>query len=177
VIIKKVKKHKPNEVTTMTTTTKTELQTILSNLSTYSGGRYDRINKASQVLTYIAWQEYPSESFTTLVEDLKNIYPGDEYPEELEQLPNVVFDKGIEFTVLWNDKTRGSEFYCDGIQVDTEEWYSELPKLIIQKLENNDEIWEQVQNAISEFNVNLSQEIKENLQRKGITDVDLDALS
>jgi hypothetical protein len=41
----------------------------------YSGGHYDLLTEESKRLTALAWDEYPSQAFTNLVEKVKEINP------------------------------------------------------------------------------------------------------
>jgi hypothetical protein len=154
-------------MTNTVTTTTTTLETILNSLSTYSGGRYDRINKASQVLTCIAWQEYPSKAFNNLVDVLTGFN---------QEVADTFAKNGVGFTVLWNDKTCASGHYKDGIQVDTEEWYIDLPKYFIKELQEDDKVWSEIQELIENFAGDVQKEIQKYLKINDISDFDLDEL-
>jgi len=124
--------------------------------------------KASQILTTIAWDQYPSNAFKHLVEEIKTIFP---------ELGELISDKGITFTVLWNDKTSASGYFQKGIQIDTEEWYSDYSKNdVIKKLKEFEDTYDQVRDAFEKFQCSVEKEIREYLNQNDILDSDLDNL-
>lgn len=134
----------------------------------YGGGSFDSINDASKLLTTVSWDDYPAESFDNLVEAIKPLS---------SELADEIRENGVSYFVLYNDSTRASGFYSDGFQVDTEEWSECLDKDLISKLYNDDDLWDQIQEAIDSFGDAIAVENVKLRESKGITISHLEALS
>ena len=145
----------------------TKIQTILEKYQ----AQYDiKLSPPSQVVTYLAWEMYPSNAFNVFVEDIKGLS---------KELSQELSDNGVKYTVLWSEKTSLSGYYKENIQVDCEEWYSDLSekgKILIEKLKSNEQIWDAFQDLLQIFQSNIEKEILICLEKEGIAFQDLDAL-
>lgn len=129
----------------------------------------DRVN----VLTAIAYNNYPDDSFEDLIEALKGINP---------IIADEVKEHGINFTVLGNGDSFGASGFtnCDDIAVDTEEWYGDLPSdSLAETIWDNSEgdydgEREKMEGSIEQFKVDLIAEINQYLENNGL---DLDELN
>ena len=126
-------------------------------------------NKASCFLTGLI--DNPPNAWDNLVIELAQIN---------KALAKEVSENGINYTILWNDTTCATRWYEHGLQIDTEEWYLESPKMrkIWESInDNNSQHADLIRDAITNFEANLIGETIEKLEQIGVTDEQLDALS
>lgn len=121
------------------------------------------------ILTNIAWLNYPDESFSALIDNLKMI--DSTYAEELERY-------GINFRVLtYGERYCASLFFCKtDIEIDLEEWYKDLPtnsKLRQNYTMSEDPDREEITEALDEFAEQLIAELRSILQKNNVDVKDL----
>ncbi|MHC5939269.1 hypothetical protein [Nostoc sp.] len=107
-------------------------------------------------MSSISWDEYPADSFTELIDNVKKI-----------SLPLALSgeEHGVSYSVLGlGDKTRASVWENPhDIYIDTEEWYESIPEN--KRIWNDDaEIFESLSEAIALFESELIEEVKSSLK-------------
>lgn len=144
------------------------MEVIESAMNNYSGGHFDRLNEDSKVLTAIAWDDYPSASFDSLVEKVQKFKP--EWAEILNK-------HGVAyFVIAQGDSFRASGFdQFSGIACDTEEWYEDIPQGC-KAFEDDDDDWCKLNEFIAEFARDVVAEIEEYLEVNDISLEDLQAV-
>lgn len=117
--------------------------------------------KTPNALTAIAYNNYPDNSFDTLIETVKGIDP----------LLAGAMNEDFNFTVLGE-----GDSYCasgfkntGGIAVDTEGWGDDLPSEL-KDWDEDEEKAGQIRDAISQFESDLIDEIQTYLEKEGIED-------
>lgn len=122
-------------------------------IAKYRGGSYDRLSDESKMFTAIAWDNYPSEAFNTLVENVRQIN---------SQWAELIENHGINYLVL----AKGDTFCASGfssnqeIAVDTEEWYESIGQSKFAATSDNfEDEWEELRQYIDEFGFDVCQEV------------------
>ena len=123
----------------------------------YRGGPYDRLSDESKMFTAIAWDNYPSEAFNTLVEKMKNINA---------QWAELIENHGINYLVL----AEGDCFCASGfksnqkIAVDTEEWYESIGQSkFVATSEDFENEWEELRELFEDFSNQVCEEVLQTL--------------
>jgi hypothetical protein len=133
-------------------------------INNYSGGAFDRLSPSGKFLTATSWGLYPGESFDNLVEELRLID---------EDLAEAVASKGISYEILGEgDSCKASGFAGGYFAVDTEEWYTDIPRRF-RSVIDSDEHGDAIRDAIANFEVAVIQELREHLKSRGISDTQI----
>jgi hypothetical protein len=149
-------------------TNSTSLSALILNAQRdYSGPSFDNLTLASKVHTSIAWSKYPGPSFDKLIFCIKFFS---------KDLANEIRERGINYTVLYNEGLSCSGYTQPGIQVDCEEWYLDLDKELISDLRDNESLWYSIGSCILDFENAIIDEINWFLDICEISRDDLDSI-
>lgn len=124
-----------------------------SLIEKYHGGPYDRLSNESKMFTAIAWDNYPSKAFNTLVENVRQIN---------SQWAGLIKNHGINYLVLAEgDSFCASGFKSNqGIAVDTKEWYVSIGQSkFVATSEDFENEWEQLGELIEDFSSEVCEEV------------------
>lgn len=131
---------------------------IIKQINQFAGSnqKFDALSLSAQLMCAIAWSSSPSDAFDNLVDAIKEFSP---------QLAESISSHGVNFRVLGkDDKCKASGWENpDALYIDTEEWYEDIPKS--ERLWNeDDELSEQVDEAIAQFVRDLYDEVEKSLE-------------
>ena len=121
---------------------------------------YQGLNLASSILTMLSWEEYPSKSFKSLLVKMGDIDP---------DLEKNLSESGVSYDIRLGQATKASGYYFAGLQVDTEEWDSDLKnRAYLRELQEDDAIADAIADAIDEFKKDILSELQEILNDRGL---------
>jgi hypothetical protein len=145
----------------MSTTQKLNLNEELDfAINKYFGAPFDCLSPAGKLMTAIAWDNYPDKSFDTLVESIRAFSPS---------VAESFSGYGINFRILSKgDSHRASGFEVTSyIACDTEEWYEDIPgSQRIWQEEDQESLYAKIQDAITQFEVDVCNEVEIYLKEK-----------
>ncbi|RUR74923.1 hypothetical protein PCC6912_51010 [Chlorogloeopsis fritschii PCC 6912] len=130
---------------------------LIKKINQYAGSTdFDDLSLPAQLMCAIAWSNYPSDAFTDLVDEIEKFSP---------DLAKIISDCGVNFRVLGKgDKCKASGWEIPHVlYIDTEEWYEDIPKSD-RLWDEDDDLREQIDDAINQYANDLVDEIKDALQ-------------